>query len=388
MSRVLGHSDSEAHGGSVAGGLTGPLRWLWAIANSDLDRTEKHVCTMLLCWANFDTGEAWPALASLAEACSMNPNALRRVLKRLVVEQVLVFVETTRGGVDAAGRGKTNRVRLMIDRLLSRGANVAADPNPRAARGLVTPEPPRPVRQTPAPDALNPRAARGEQTNEQTNQQTTTTTTLAVARNPDRDREGGHDEGGGGGGRCAVGGRADLADRLVKAGVNRSEAGRLAALPRVTDDLVAFVCKQAQKPSVKHPGKLIAGLLRKPLEELDGWEGFRKKRLRQRTGAYERVLRQGGSTTKDKEGEMRAVVDLIDAAWIDYADLAERGPLLHDEVCDDRPDVAALFDRVVAAARQHAEQSPPRLEACPDDGLQCQRDQRQPHAGKEVPWPA
>lgn len=319
----------------------------------------------------------------------MHIDAVRRVLKRLAAKGVLVVVMASKGGIDWAGRGRTNRVRLLMAGLEARNSCAVQGLNPGAAQGLSVGEPLRPIVPTPAPDRLNPCAAQGEHTSEQTSEQTTTTTVVLTPAGLAGGDGGGFGGGGGGGGRRL--GRSDEIRReesLVECGVARSRARQFATDREFTEDRIAFAVAQSKKPDTKHPGRLIVSLLEKPMDELDGYERFRRRRVRKRRAGYERILAAGRQVHPDRAEATQVNLDAIRRIWRDIDALAEDGPLPHDDVCDDRNDVAALFARVVAAARQHAEQPPASLEACPDDDLQCQRDHRQPHAGKEDPWPA
>ncbi len=176
-------------GGAPASGrrLTGPLRWVWAVGRSPLDRTAKLVLYALTAFIDYQTWQCNPSVPRLAEMTTMTDAAVRRALDRARKSNVICDVVRSSGGVNERGRGNTNLIRANPEVLEALGQS-----NPRRRTGLnriprtgLNPirrdlEPTTARDQTLDGVAPNPIRRIGEHTNEQTfgqiNAHTTTST--------------------------------------------------------------------------------------------------------------------------------------------------------------------------------------------------------------------
>ena len=87
----------------------------WTIAVSEM-RTptapERCVLFALVRWIDWTTGEAYPSIASIAQACGLKERSCQRIVARLV-ECGYLTVSRSMGGV----RKETNRYRANLDRI-------------------------------------------------------------------------------------------------------------------------------------------------------------------------------------------------------------------------------------------------------------------------------
>ncbi len=94
----------------------GPLRWLVAIGEARLRKREKLVLYAFVRFVNWDTGEAFPAIDTLAQHAALSARSVQFACRALADAGVLSGSAGTAGGF-AGGRGISNRVRLDIARI-------------------------------------------------------------------------------------------------------------------------------------------------------------------------------------------------------------------------------------------------------------------------------
>jgi hypothetical protein len=92
--------------GDTPTGLTGPLRWLAAIAASKLDKMEKLVLALGLGpHLNWHTWECFPSIVLMAKKTGLSRTGFRQVLDRLIENGVVVLRRKSTGGIAPGGRG-------------------------------------------------------------------------------------------------------------------------------------------------------------------------------------------------------------------------------------------------------------------------------------------
>lgn len=155
------------------GELTGPLAYIAAINESDLDKGVKAMLHAMVQWVDFRTGLLYPGVARIAAAMSIKPRAVRRIRRRAEAAGVLVLVKPSVGGVSRdTGRGIPNQMRFDLDALRRRNADRRSPLN--RDRKALEPGPKGAETRTDVHENGDRRSA--EQTSEQINEQTTSTT--------------------------------------------------------------------------------------------------------------------------------------------------------------------------------------------------------------------
>lgn len=79
-------------------GRSGCLYWIQAIGRTSLASREKSVLQALLSWIDFDNGEAWPSVQSVADAATLSVRTVQFAYGTLEDEGVLTYVRKSRGG--------------------------------------------------------------------------------------------------------------------------------------------------------------------------------------------------------------------------------------------------------------------------------------------------
>jgi len=319
--------------------LTGTLRAIRMISEADASRvnaSDRHMLLTMLRWADTETLELRPAVETIARAMGAHPQTVRRRLKRLEDMGVLVFLHRSEGGRCDTHRMKINLSALTVEEPMlldvlgpatgfEGQASITDSPTETPARRTGNPrassaKPLRRVAETPAPCFVNPCAAQGEQTTEQTKEQpppprgrgsvpdfapaagggrgggrvqcdgtkatpvaTTVRRVAEVEANPTHEANQA--------GRPATvatnaAGASPVVEALVALTVPRAEAEELAALPHTDLVLVAYVAAAAERQKPNRPARWIASLVRRGPKHLEGWDQhLAKQRDRERRHA-------------------------------------------------------------------------------------------------------
>lgn len=293
---------------------TGLLRYIWAVANSSLDSTNKAVLYGLSPHLDWQEWTCHPSIARIAGNASLSARAVQGALNRLHQMRVVLYDRRSKG------RG-CHHLRVDVAKLES-----LANPEPRSGLNPAPSgdQPRTTCAVTPQAVHCNPELRAGRHTTEQTNQQATTTTTLA---------------GGGGGGDSGF-----WAERLIIAGVNRHEAEALSQLPGMSGALVAFAIDAAKRPGVNRPGRLIACLLRKPPEELDGFDRFYTKRVHRHQLILQKAIEDA------RNWALPEAAKRINAAFANTLEMLTSGAVPEAVLCAESPDPRQIFSALLRAA--------------------------------------
>lgn len=297
---------------------TGPLRFAWAVAVADIDKGCKLVLFALSPHLDCSAWTCWPSVGRIARNAGLTDRSVQSILKRLNGLGIVNYDRQSRGGC-------CHQLRVDLERLES-----LACPEPVSGSNPEAPacEPRSGFTVTPKPVHRDPEAVSEKQTKEQTNQQTTTTTTQIR-----------------GGGGCE---RSDWVEQLIAAGVSRRDAEQASRLPDMSEDRIAFAIDVGGEPSSRHPGRLITSLLRKPVEELDGFELFVATRVHQKQSRLQHVMEHARGWAAPEDARK------ITTAFPTALDMLESGAVRDRELLVRDPDPRSIFAALLRAAEDRS----------------------------------
>lgn len=368
--------------------LTGTLRAIRIINAADASRinaSDRHMLLTMLQWADTETLELRPAVETIAAAMGAHPQTVRRRLKRLEDQGVLVFVHRSKGG-----RCDTHRIRINLSALTAeepmlldvfgpatrpdRQASATdghdhtlapGEQNPRAARGFADSSRP----ETPAPDTKKPLRSAGGTDQGTRKQPPPPRSTLAL---PHLAATAIVAPGGGRGGEgqsqeaqsppaapslrrvaevepkptreakpqprpASVATNASASSPVVEAlvalTVPRAQAERLANLPHVTLGLVAYIAAAAERQKPNRPARWIAALVERGPQHLEGWDRHQAQLAKRERELASWLIRQASLWLTDHAADAvyapfcRAVREAIRPHFATWGEAALTGNL-------------------------------------------------------------
>ena len=316
--------------------LTGPLRALVAIGNSNLDPEVRDLLRAMLLWTNYKTWVCDPGIESIARSMGRAPNTVRGWRDKAVGAGAVSVLRGSKGG-----HRQTKQYRLEIKAIEGMNPSPDEEKNPAGDEGLT----PRLTNDNPSPDEVetpqlahkNPSPAEEEQTREQTNEQTSSNSA-------------------GFAGWSAA--DAAVRDALRDAGFSEPESETYARLEHVTPIRTRFFMQEAKRGHIDNGPGFLRSMLKKP-EEPGGLEEY-QERHEQRVDAWARTLGKALGMMPTPQGDKYEIPDDVrpaleaakEAGWPTLPAIVEAGVLSTDDFEDGRDQTKR--DRDLPAQIQNA----------------------------------